>query len=146
MSRWLLGSLAALCVGFAGCNGGSQVPVSGTVTLDEAPLAHAMVTFRPSSQKTEGLGGSGETGPDGKYVIVGARGEKGLAPGDYVVIISLRLRPDGSPADPNVPPMDSDAREKLPPQYSDPGASTLKATVSSDQAVHNFPLQLKKKK
>src|SRR5437879_4035780 len=129
--RRLIGWLpAVLCLGLAGCPSADQVPVTGTVTLDGAPLTHPVVTFRPPDPQTPGLGGSAETDKDGKYAIVGARGEKGLPAGEYTVVISRRLRPDGSPADPNVPPIESDAHETLPEKYSDLKATTLRATVS----------------
>jgi hypothetical protein len=57
------------------------------------------------------------------------------------VVIERRLRPDGSPADPNVPPADSDARETLPPTFSSLDATTLTATVSEEKKVHDFRLK-----
>ena len=141
----LLGSAAILWLGLAGCGGSTGVPITGTVTFDGKALPGAMVSFRPTGQKTEGLGGSGLTGADGKFVLQEARGGKGIAPGDYTVVINRRLRPDGSVPPADVPPMDSDARETLPVRYSDSKQSTLRATVSKDKAVHDFPLVKKKK-
>jgi hypothetical protein len=143
MKRWTA-FLAALTFGLAGCSSSNVVSVTGTVTLDGAALPGAVVTFRPADQKTTGLGGSGTTDANGKFVVTGARGEKGLAPGEYAVIISKRLRPDGSAPDPNVPPMESDAVEKLPPRYSDQQQTVLRATVAKDKAAHEFPLVTKK--
>jgi hypothetical protein len=140
-----LGWVAIFGLGLAGCGGSTGVPVTGLVTLDGKALPGALVSFRPTGQKTEGLGGSGMTGADGKYVIQEARGGKGIASGDYTVVISRRLRPDGSAPPLDVPPMESDARETLPAKYSDPKQSTLRATVSKDKAVHDFPLVTKKK-
>lgn len=136
-------ALAALLAVAAGCSSSDSVPVGGTVKLDGEPLAGAVVTFAPADAATTGLGGSGTTDAAGKYAIAGARGEKGLAPGEYVVGVSYRRRPDGTAPDPNVPPMESDAVEKLP-QYSDARQSKLKATVAKDKATHDFPLTKKK--
>jgi hypothetical protein len=123
-----------------GCGSPNEIAVTGTVTMDDLPLANAVVTFYPEGQ-TQGLGGTGRTGADGKYTITPARRGKGLDPGEYRVVISRPLRRDGSPADPNVPPIESDARQTLSPVYSQRETSVLKATVSKDQTVHDFPLK-----
>jgi hypothetical protein len=137
--------LAVLALGPAGCSPSNAVVVRGTVTLDGRALPGAVVTFRPTDQTTPGLGGSSTTDAEGKYTIgTGARGDKGLAPGEYAVIVSKRLRPDGSPPEANVPPMESDAVEKLPPRYSEEKQTTLHATVSKEQATHDFRLVTKK--
>ena len=75
MHRVILSILAALVVG---C--GSDPPVGGVVTLDDQPLAHAIVTFKPAGE-TPGLGGSGRTGADGTFTIVPARDGPGLPAG-----------------------------------------------------------------
>jgi hypothetical protein len=147
MRKWMVGGLALLCAGLVGCPGAGEVPVSGTVTFaDGSPVSNALVSFHPDGEKTSGLGGHGQTGADGKYVLVAARGEKGIAAGEYKVTISRRLRPDGSPADPNVPPAESDARESLPEKYHLLRAAILRVTVSKEQPVHDFSLTVKKPK
>lgn len=133
-----------LLLGLAGCGSSGGVAVTGRVTLDGQPLPNAEVTFHPQ-EETKGLGGSAVTGPDGRYELVSAQGKKGVAPGDYRVVISRRLRPDGSPPDPNVPPVESDARETLPAVYSHLDSSTLTAQVSKDKPVHDFALAGAKK-
>jgi hypothetical protein len=136
----------ALLAGAVGCGGPSDgLAVTGTVTLDGRPLPDAVVTFYPEGA-TGGLGGSGTTGPDGTYALTSARGGTGIAAGEYKVIVSRPLRPDGSPPDPHTPPIESDARETLPPIYSDRDASELKATVSKDAKVHDFALQAPRKR
>lgn len=124
-----------------GCGGGTDaIVVTGTVTEDDKPLNHALVTFLPQGE-TSGLGGAGKTGSDGKYTLTPSRGGKGIAPGEYKVTISRLLRPDGSEADPKVPPIESDARETLPAIYSNREQTTLHATVSKEAKVHNFSLK-----
>jgi hypothetical protein len=130
-----------LLVGMAGCGVSSdRVAVTGTVTLDGKAVPDAMVTFHPEGT-TGGLGGSGKTGPDGKYTLTSAQGGKGVLPGGYKVVVNRLLRPDGSPPDPNTPPIESDGRETLPAIYSNRDSTTLTATVSKDANVHDFALQ-----
>lgn len=128
-----------------GCGSGGEQPVTGTVTLDDQPLAGAIVTFYPEGQ-TPGLGGSGRTGADGKYTLTPSRKGQPVAPGEYRVVIRRPLNPDGSPADPNVPPIESQARESLPPVYSEREHSILTAHVTKEQAVYDFPLKSQPKK
>jgi hypothetical protein len=113
--------------------------VTGTVTLDDKPLPNAIVTFYPGPG-TPGLGGGGATGPDGKYTLTPARGGGGLAPGAYVVTVNRPLRRDGSPPPPDVPPIESDARESLPASYSSRKDTELRATVAKGTPSYNFAL------
>ncbi len=136
---------AVVLITLSGCGSTTGLPVTGTVTLDDQPLPNALIFFYPEG-RTAGLGGSGRTGPDGKYELIPAQGRKGIAPGDYKVVISRPLRRDGSPADPNVPPIESDARETLPAIYSDRELSKLSAKVSKEKAVHDFTLRSVKKR
>jgi hypothetical protein len=134
-------ALAALAF-LGGCRSATEITVTGTVTLDGHPLPDALVFFYPEGT-TPGLGGSGRTTSDGKYTLLPAQGKPGISPGHYKVVISRPLRRDGSPADPNVPPIESDARETLPPRYSDRSASKLTAQVSKDKTVQDFALTKK---
>jgi hypothetical protein len=130
-----------LAAGLLGCGGPSGgVPVTGTVTLNDQPLADAVVTFYPEGD-TAGLGGAGRTGPDGKYTLTAAQGGGGLPPGEYTVVISLLLRPDGTPLPPGVPPIESDAHETLPAAYSSRETGTLKRTVSKETKSYDFALR-----
>lgn len=136
MRRWLV-----VVAFIAGCSGSSARTVTGTVTLDGVALSGAIVTFKPATEATPGLGGTGTTNAEGQYTLTDARGGAGLAPGDYTVVISRRLRPDGTVLPPDVPPMEADAKESLPLTYSDLSKSTLRAKVSADKLVHDFPLK-----
>jgi hypothetical protein len=133
--------LILVVVFLTGCGGASSVTVTGTVTLDSTALSGAEVSFKPASKETTGLGGSGTTNAEGKFTLTDARGGSGLAPGDYKVVISRRLRPDGTAPPADVPPMESDAKETLPPTYSDLTRTILTVKVAADKTVHDFPLK-----
>ena len=125
----------------------SLVPVAGTVTVNDQPLANATVTFIPKDG-TPGFGGVGKTDAAGRYKLRGSRDDApGVPPGEYRVVISKRLMPDGSevPANDNTPPMNSPARESLPAAYSSLAATTLSATVRQGVGAMDFPLKDKKK-
>jgi len=86
MRRLSLASLVLAAFGLAvGCSGSGddlpRQPVSGTVTLDNQPLASGTISFIPAS----GSGGGGGTITDGKFSI-GREG--GLVPGSYNVAIN----------------------------------------------------------
>lgn len=135
---------AGLLVGLAGCKGGSDLEVSGTVSLDGEPLKNAAVQFIPQGE-TAGLGGSAITDGAGKFTLTNAQGGKALAPGTYKVVVSKRLNKDGTEPDPNVPPIESQAVETLPAIFSDENHSTLTMTVKADQKTYDIKLETPKK-
>lgn len=139
MMRTIVSSLALLAL--LGCGGGGADHVKGKVTLDGQPLKNALVAFIPM-EGTKGVGGNGVTDADGAFTIKTPRGEA-IEPGEYRVVISKFLCPDGSEPDPDVPPIDSDASESLSPDYSDRDNSKLRANVSSEKK--DFPFELTKK-
>jgi hypothetical protein len=122
------------------------VPMSGKVTLDNQPLAGAQVRFTPVGT-TKGNGSTGRTDGDGVYQLTAVHGGTGAVPGEYRVVISKRLMPDGSdlPADSKLPPIESPAREVLGPEYSDPEQSRLTATVPAEGGTKDFHLKSTKK-
>jgi hypothetical protein len=136
--------IAAFAVlALAGCGpsaGPPLAPVSGTVTLDGKPLSGAVVSFIPTGD-TPGGGGDGRTGPDGKYTLRSRHGG-GVAAGEYRVVVSKRVMPNGSdvPPDDPTPPSESPAREILP-YYSDRSSPVLTATVPTAGATVDLPLQ-----
>jgi hypothetical protein len=144
------GVLAGLIVS-VGCGKSEKptdglVPVSGNITIDGAVGGNALVTFLPQG-KTGGFGGSGTTDSTGHYTLVGSRGEKGLPAGQYKVTVSRRLNPDGSPPDPNTPPIESNAFETLPDKYTNPDKTQLVVTLNpDDKRSFDFAIQGGKKK
>lgn len=103
------------------------VPLRGTVTLDGKPLADATVVFL--AREGESRQTSGTTDDTGQFSLATGSGNEGAIPGEYDVLITKFVMPDGSPVPPDVPPMDVGATEALPPHYSSPSAMTLSATV-----------------
>jgi hypothetical protein len=123
------------------------VPVSGTVTYGDQPLADAMVTFSPTGT-TAGQGAAGLTDNSGKYVLqapwTDGKTRPGAIPGTYKVSISRMVKADGSvwkpdPKSPDAGPMSIGAREEMPEQYS--FQSKLTADVSKDNGVFDFKLE-----
>jgi len=142
------GLLLGLTLG-AGCGGDAAdadtVPVAGVVTVNDQPAANALVTFHPAGD-TKGNGGNGSTDEAGRYVILTLHGKKGLYPGKYTVTVSRRLNPDGSPPAPTEMPIESKARETLPPKYADAAKAELTAAVvAGDKKTFDFPLKTGKK-
>lgn len=101
--------------------------VQGTVTLDGAPLAGAIVLFEP---KTSGAASSGATKEDGKYTLIYSASEDGAVIGEHTVRIT-RQEMDMGP-------------ETLPAVYN--ARSTLTATVNAGKNELNFALESKPKK
>lgn len=125
----------------------SLATVSGTITLNDQPLTYATVTFVPKDG-TPGFGGVGKTDAAGKYRLAGSRNnEKGIPPGEYRVIISKRLMPDGTELAPddNTPPMMSPAKESLPGSMSSTTSTKQIATVPAEGGTFDFALVHKKK-
>lgn len=133
-------SLAVVCSLslLAGCQpaGPPLEPAAGVVTLGGMPLSGAVVSFIPHGG-TLGQTGTAITSAEGKFEIKQPTGEVGLLAGKYKVVISKLVNPDGSDytAQPDVAPMDSNARETLPPRYSSYEQTTLSAEVPAGGAT-----------
>jgi hypothetical protein len=145
MNRLLKSLLVPAAIGslwLAGCGGTAVnpnlVPVAGTVTLDNQPLADASITFVPTGS-TAGQGGTGRTGPDGKYELAHFREGKGIDPGEYMVVVSKMVQRDGTPIPlGTLSAAEMDIREMIPRRYSDYNGSTLKATVTPGSTTLDF--------
>lgn len=135
----------------AGCgSSGPVLPVNGIVTLDGKPLDGAAVTFyaEPGAAAT---GGTALTGTDGKFVILGAKGQNGLAPGKYKVTVSkIRIQKgaDLSPDDPAAvgAVTDADLKNDLAPIYSDPAQTILSYSVTGDGKPIEIQLSSKRQR
>ncbi|MHB0957176.1 MAG: carboxypeptidase-like regulatory domain-containing protein [Pirellulaceae bacterium] len=83
--------LAPALIALSGCGGSGQVPVTGTVTLDGAPLEGAAVFFvpvvddtQPQSKQTRA---NGQTDASGNFTL-GTVAGPGAVPGSYKVGVS----------------------------------------------------------
>lgn len=141
--RWTtattLGCLIA-CALAAGCGGSDYdlVPISGTVTLDGAPLAGGVINFQPFAPAGATTGGPGSTariGSDGRFELATVQGAPGAVLGQHQVKI-YSYSPESPVAS------DSDAgppQERVPPKYNYRSELTFDVPAGgSDQA--NFAL------
>lgn len=124
------------------------VPVTGTVTLDNKPLANATVYFTPTSGE-KGVGATATTDANGKYELstrYGGDVRKGAVPGKYRVHFSLMVDSGGKPipADSETPPADLGARESLPTHLSDQNETRQTADVSANGGTIDFKLSRKR--
>jgi hypothetical protein len=119
MKRFVCACVLVGLAAIAGCggDGASGVTVSGTVTLDNAPLETGMITFLPS----DGKGASaGATITNGKYRTKIEPGPK------KVSIISEKVigQTPRDPADPTGEQI-TQTQQIIPPQYNDQTTLTL---------------------
>jgi hypothetical protein len=143
-------ALALVSLAIAGCGGSKAdlppvVPVSGTVTLDGKPLANAGIVFIPVGQ-TRGGTCSGATDDNGRYELTDRDGRKGTTVGEFKVTCNKWVMPDGKdfPRDSKVSPLESNARELLPPRYSNEAQTQLKATIPEGGKTVDFELKTRR--
>lgn len=148
-----------LCLPFAcmlvGCGPDlpGTVPVTGTVTLDGAPVEGATVNFLSAA----GLAASGKTDAAGKFSLkttVGSQSAEGATLGRHQVAI-VKTESDGQAMDDpkkmmedmaNNPAVTSDFKVKnlIPAKYNNPTMSQLTADVTEGGANDfTFPLASK---
>ena len=141
-----LGMLASGgCTPAANPNFPELVPVDGTVSMDGAPLANASVVFIPAGA-TQGGPSYGLTDEGGRYALEYQAGQKGAPVGEFKVVCSKWVMPDGSdyvgvPGGPS--PMDAGAKELLPAKYSEEYQTTLKATIPPGGGTINLEVTSK---
>lgn len=143
--RCLVGSV--LMVGLLGCDqsdlDAKLFPVSGTVTLDDQPLANASVVFL-AGEGVPGSGARGTTDAEGKYTLTTSHGGPGAAVGSYTVVINKIVMADGSPIPPGTTSIaELQTKDIVPPLYTNPSNSPLKATVSENSPPIDFQLKSK---
>jgi hypothetical protein len=134
--------LGLVVVTLAGCSRGpAVVRVEGKVTLNDQPLTGAVVTYHPDGNTPGDALASGRTDETGQFTLRGRSGSEGAMAGSYKVTISKWLRKDGSVLPEGTPPMDSDARESIPAEWSDVGSTKLRATVAEGSEPAAFHLK-----
>ena len=130
-------------IGVVGCAksgvSGPSANITGKISLQGKPVAGAMVQFIPADKG--GVPGSARTDADGHYQLVSAKGMAGVTPGEYKVVISRILGPDGKELPPETSPFSGGGKETLPPFYSKPEDTILTATVAGSGSITiDFPL------
>jgi hypothetical protein len=115
----------ALAVSVAGCESGPELgEVTGTVTLDDQPLAGAVVIFQPT------IGGPpshAETDANGRYELLFAKGKPGATVGNHTVTVETKRF--------HIP----DSVEKVPAKYN--SQSQLTRDVAAGEQTINLDLQ-----
>ena len=134
----LAGLLIAYAVTGCGKSGPKTVPVSGTVTVDGAPLNAGQVTFFPVDN-TGGSGGTGFSGgiidSAGKYTI-STDGQSGAPLGKYTATVSPSMVPTGGT---NAPALAFDRK------FQDAKTSGLNVEVVASPAPGAYDLKVTKK-
>jgi hypothetical protein len=125
----LHGVLGALLVfGIASCGRDDHkpvFPVRGQVFFQDKPASGALVLFHPvNDPDPQAPRPRGRVDPDGAFVLSTYAVSDGAPAGDYVVTIDWRQ--------PTIPGRGGGGPSLLPPQYSTPEASPLRATVREE--------------
>ncbi len=124
-ARFHCGILLALCL--AGCSEDKTVtcfPVSGTVLLNNQPLAEATIVLHPASGVSETQRPIGETDATGRFTLTTIKPADGAPPGEYqVTVVQRALVQKGEE-------MIRDGANQLPARYAQAGTSQLKITVA----------------
>ena len=119
-------------------------PVSGIVTLDDIPLADALVGFVP--KEGGGAPAYGKSDVEGKYTIQTARGaaEAGTLPGEYSITVSCtELVPGGrKQTNPETGQQEDvmDPKETLPSVYQNSSKTPLSYTVVPGRNTYDIKL------
>ena len=129
--------VCVLCVVTVGCSGGKDtVAVSGTITVDGAPLEGATVVFTPTDSGNDGeaVASHGTTDATGKYTLaITTTDQSGAVVGEHRVTIGKFDEPDSDEDD------ESDELGEEPPSLVPDHNLTFNVTGSTDSA--NFDLK-----
>ncbi|MBL8851321.1 MAG: hypothetical protein JNG89_16685 [Planctomycetaceae bacterium] len=128
-----------LCAGCGESPYPELFPASGTITLDGAPLDGATVAFIPS-KSNQMQPSYGYTDPDGKYELKTPEGYGGVSPGEYRIVISKIVMPDGSPVPPGSQTGGAEGDESIPYPHSDPRATSNVAVVAEGSDVFDVAI------
>lgn len=129
--------LLAVALTAVGC-GGMPATLSGKVTLDGSPVQADGEVSGSVFVQAKGMGGAPATGKiaaDGSYQVTTGT-EKGLAPGDYLVSVSL-VRTIPSERE-GYPPW---AEKLISPKYSSSKTSGLSVTVKPGSNEYDIALE-----
>lgn len=140
MSKFSIGVVVCclcLCFVTAGC-GGSNAPkrysVQGVITWNSKPVVSGTITFG-ALDAANGTSDSATIGKDGTYKV-----ERGLADGEYTVIIQSYKRPIAEIPPPELAKL-GDSNLAVPKKYTDVKTTDLKFTVESGPNTADFDLK-----
>lgn len=123
----LILSAVVVCLGCGGDDRPDLYAVTGEVVYQGAPVEGAQVMFMPADARQA----SGSTDDNGKFELSTFDPGDGAVAGMHEVTISKMLQVN--PSDTSSYP---EMRPALPPRYSNPGTSNLKAEVTPDGENH----------
>jgi hypothetical protein len=126
-----------LAAGFIGCGGGPADlhAVTGTVTLDGAPIQKGSIGFEPVSDERTG---GGAVIADGKFSIPQAHG---LPVGKFRVVVHAAAPGSQSGAPSNALPGEAPPppKELIPPEWNEASTHTIEVTK---QGPYVFPIEI----
>jgi hypothetical protein len=129
--------MAVIAAWSVGCGTGPYeelLPARGTITLDGSPLDGATVAFIPA-KSTQMQPSYGYTDTDGKFELKTPEGFEGVSPGEYRIVISKIVMPDGTAVPPGSQTGGAEGNESVPLPHSDPRATENIAVVVDGSEV-----------
>jgi len=123
----LILAATVVCLGCGGSDRPERYTVTGEVVYQGAPVEGAQVMFMPADARQA----SGSTDSAGKFELTTFDAGDGAVAGMHDVTISKMVQ-----ANPNDTSSYPELRPALPPKYSKPGMSGLKAEVTPDAENH----------
>ncbi len=125
---------------------GTLVPVTGKVTINDAPAESVAVAFIPDkSTNTTGTGAYGITDATGAFTLKHRTGKDGIEVGNYKVTFSKYTMPDGSPIPGDTNPEAAGGGQSIPEKYSSVDKTMSIVTVKSEGNDFTFELKFKEK-
>jgi hypothetical protein len=130
-------ALALVLVG--GCRQGWQYneQVEGTVKLDGAPVANALVRFVPDDPKIQGPASSGYTDEKGHFTLACENGKPGAVLAKHNVLVLAGRGGDEAAAT---------RRVNIPAAYGSPLNTPLQVEVTADKHTYDLDLRSTAKK
>ena len=150
LSRFaIFGAVLSFCVvGVSGCGKSEKLyPVSGKVTLKDAPMTGGQVTFVPDQSKgnKSKLSPSGKIGSNGEFTLI-SEGRNGAPLGWYRVTIATETPGMGGTVEVNptpgkVTPLGGQGPQ-IDPSYKDSSRTRLAVEVVASPAAGAYDLKI----
>lgn len=136
-SRFLFAALVVLLLCLAGCGQKDWGHVTGTVTVEGAPVGPGTILFEPTErEETTTRAAIGYFQEDGKYSLISAGKVEGIKAGEYRVMIR-----GGSQEASGDEQVDPNMTTKIPARYRENRSSGLTATVKPGNQTIDFDLE-----